>query len=94
MTDHVERDCLPKVRVNYNNVNAENGNGEADNILVRMAARNNSQKFLAKLGFFQSTKLPLHTVEWTSKSTKSLPLSSKGKKANRTGEKQNEQRRR
>ena len=49
MTDHVERDCLPKVRVNYNNVNAENG--EADNILVRMAARNNSQKFLAKLGF-------------------------------------------
>ena len=50
MTDHVERDCLPKVRVNYNNVNAENGNGEADNILVRMEARNNSQKFLAKLG--------------------------------------------
>ena len=83
----MEGDCLPKVRVNYNNVNAENG--EADNILVRIAARNNSQKFLAKLGFFQSTKLPLHTVEWTSKSTKSLPLSSKGKKANRTGEKQN-----
>ena len=51
MTDHLERDCLPKVRVNYNNVNAENGNGEADNILVRIAARNNSQKFLAKLGF-------------------------------------------
>ena len=40
---------MPKVRVNCNNVNAENG--EADNILVRMEARNNSQKFLAKLGF-------------------------------------------
>ena len=51
ITDHVEGDFLPKVRVNYNNVNAENGNGEADNILVRMEARNNSQKFLAKLGF-------------------------------------------
>ena len=51
MTDHLERDCFPKGRVNCNNVNAENGNGEADNILVRMEARNNSQKFLAKLGF-------------------------------------------